>query len=225
MFLTLFIMAYGANIFNKVKSEKTNRIVEIISTCVTGRTMMLAKVISVGLMGLTQMLIWGLLISGIIFAFMLILPISIPIEYMFNSRLWIGFMWGIIYFIGGYTFFGSMFAAVGAMSDRNNENQEYITVITLILMGSFYIGMFAIDNVSSSLVQWCSYIPFTSPTVATVATLSGQIPLWQSILSVVILYLSAFITLLGAGKIYTSALLLRGKRLSPRDLLTFLRSK
>lgn len=59
MFLTFFLMIYGAMIFNKVKTEKCNRIMEILSTCVDGRTMMLAKIIAVGLLGLIQLLAWG----------------------------------------------------------------------------------------------------------------------------------------------------------------------
>ncbi len=61
--LTLFIMIYGAQIFNKVKSEKCNRIMEVLSTCVNGRTMMLGKIISVALVGLTQMALWAVLLS------------------------------------------------------------------------------------------------------------------------------------------------------------------
>ena len=67
MLLTLFIMMYGAQIFNKVKTEKCNRIVEILATCVEGRTMLMAKIISVGLIGLTQLMLWFLL-TGVIAA-------------------------------------------------------------------------------------------------------------------------------------------------------------
>ena len=64
IFLTMFIMIYGAQIFNKVKNEKCNRLMEVLATCVTGRTMMLAKILSVGLLGMTQMLIWALLLAA-----------------------------------------------------------------------------------------------------------------------------------------------------------------
>ena len=66
MCLTIFIMMYGSQIFQKVKAEKTNRIVEILATCVPGRTMMLAKIIAVGLVGMTQLLLWALIIFAIV---------------------------------------------------------------------------------------------------------------------------------------------------------------
>ena len=225
MFLTMFVMIYGAQIFNKVKNEKTNRIVEIIVASVPGRTMMLAKVISVGLVGLTQILLWGLLIGVIMFVAYLIAPIHIPIEELLDYQLLSALAWGIVYFIGGYIFYGSMFAAVGALTDRNNENQEYMTIITFILLASFYIGMYAVDNQGSALTVWCSYIPLTSPTIGAVSVISGSMSLWQALLSVVILFVTAFFSLSVAGKIYTSALLLKGKKFSPKDILTFLKAK
>lgn len=225
MFLTMFIMIYGAQIFNKVKNEKTNRIVEIIVACVPGRTMMLAKVISVGLVGMTQLLLWGGLITALIFVVYLIAPINIPIEYIIDSRIILAFIWSIIFFIGGYIFYGSLFAAVGALTDRNNENQEYMTIITFILMASLYIGIYAVDNPGSTLTEWCSYIPFTSSTIAAVGAITGDVPLWKTIISVISLYVSAGISLSIAGKIYTSALLLKGKKLTLKDIAVFIKSK
>lgn len=225
MFLSMFIMIYGAQIFNKVKNEKTNRIVEIIVACVPGRTMMMAKVISVGLIGMTQLFLWGILIIGLLFIIYIISPINIPYDELFDPRLIMAFVWSIILFVGGYIFYGSLYAAVGALTDKNNENQEYMTIITFILLASFYIGIYAVDNPTSSLTQWCSYIPMTSPTIAAVGAISGDMPIWQTLLSVIILYATAILSLSFAGKIYTSALLLKGKKLTPKDILIFLKSK
>ena len=133
MFLTLFVMVYGAQIFNKVKNEKTNRIVEIIVASVPGRDMMLAKVISVGLVGLTQLLLWGLLIGLMIMVLYLFAPISIPIGEILNLDALMALMWAIIYFIGGYVFYGSMFAAVGALTDKNTGWVEQFSAEAMVL--------------------------------------------------------------------------------------------
>lgn len=225
MMLTLFIMIYGAQIFNKVKKEKTNRIVEVLATCVDGRTMMLAKIIAVALVGLTQLLLWGVLIAVLVAGIYIVFSPSIPLGFLANPKLYVGLIWSLAFFIGGYIFFGSLFAAIGAMSDRDNENQEYMTVLTFLLLASFYIGMFAVDNTSSSLAVWCSYIPFTSATVGAVNAISGEQPVWMSLLSLAVLYSFAALALAVSGKIYTSSLLLKGKRFTPKDILTFLRSK
>ena len=225
IFPVMFLMMYGAMVFNKVKTEKCNRIVEILATCVDGRTMMLAKVVAVGLIGLLQLVLWMLLIILLGSFFLLVTGIGIPWSYLANPSLWLAFMWAFLFFIGGYLFYASLYAAVGAMTDKNNENQSYITILTLALLASFYIGEYAVDNSSGAFVMACSFIPFTSSTVLTVLSASREAPLWLSLTGLAALYLCAFVTVSLAGKIYTSSLLLKGKKLSPRDLVTFLRSK
>ncbi len=223
--MTMFVMTYGAAIFNKVKQEKTNRIIEVLATCVNGRTLMIAKVISIGLMGLTQLIAWGLILGILGFGCILIFNIEIPWNIVFSGRVIGMLLWCIGYFLGGYVFFGSLFAACGATTDRNNENQEYMSVLTFILIGSMYLGMFVVDHPSSVVATVFSFIPLTAPTCGVVGAVSGQNPIWLSLLSLLTLWAFAGITLILAGKIYTSSLLLMGKKLTPKDILTFLKSK
>ncbi|MDE5773964.1 MAG: ABC transporter permease [Muribaculaceae bacterium] len=225
MFLTLFIMMYGSQIFNKVKTEKTNRIVEILATCVPGRTMMMAKIISVGLLGMTQLLLWGLMIGVVIVGVFMVFPIDFPWEHLVVPKYIMAVVWSVIYFLGGYLFYGALFAAVGAMTDKNNENQEYVAVLTLLLLASFYIAQYAVDHGSATFVLACCFIPFTSPTIGAVNTITHSIPWWQSIISVISLYLFAAGAVALSGKIYTSSILLKGKKLTPSDIITFFRSK
>ena len=225
IFPVIFLMMYGAMIFNKVKTEKCNRIVEILATCVDGRTMMLAKIIAVGIVGLIQLALWFALI--ILFGGMLVLVagIGIPWHVVFNSKLWLALMWALLYFIGGYVFYASLYAAVGAMTDKNNENQGYISILTFALLGSFYIGEYAVDHAGGGFILACSYIPFTSSTTLTVISAAQEAPLWLSLTGLAALYVFAGLSVSLAGKIYTSSLLLKGKKLSPKDLITFLKSK
>lgn len=225
MFLTIFIMMYGSMIFQKVKVEKTNRIVEILATCVPGRTMMLAKIIAVGLVGLTQILLWALIIFALIAGIVLVFHISIPWNEVLSYDYIMAFVWSVSYFVGGYIFFGSLFAAVGAMTDKNNENQEYVAVLTFILLISFYVGEYAVDHGSGLMVRILSYIPFTSPTIGAVNAITQTAPLWESAISLVILYFSAWVAMSLAGKIYTSSILLKGKKFSPKDIVIFLKAK
>lgn len=225
MLLTLFIMLYGAQIFNKVKAEKCNRIVEIIATCVEGRTMLLAKIIAVGLIGLTQLLLWFLLTGIIVAGIFIVFAPDISFSFLAESLFWRSLLWSILFFIGGYIFYGSLFAAVGAMTDKNNENQEYMSVLTFLLLASFYIGEYAVDHGDSAFSTVCMFLPFTSSTVGTVAAVGDSAPLWMCLLSLAVLYVCSFLSIAFAGKIYTSSLLLKGKKLTPKDIITFLRSK
>lgn len=224
MFLTFFLMIYGAMIFNKVKTEKCNRIMEIICTSVSGETLMLGKILSVGLVGLTQLAIWGFLIFAGVTFFFIIFGFDIPWEYLTAGKTYLAITWTILYFIGGYILFGSLYAACGAITDKDNENQTYMTVITFILLGAFYLGEFAVDNGNSALSMVCTYIPFTSPTVGTVNAVSGSTPVWQTVVSLIVLYACAFFSVLISGKLYRSSMLLKGKQFTPKDIITFIRS-
>ena len=225
MFLTIFLMVYGAMIFNKVKAEKTNRIMEMIATTVTGRTMMLGKIIAVALTGLTQLLVWMLLI--VVGAVVLLTAIGQPdlLAYMLDGRIWLGLLYAVFFFVGGYLLFGSMYAMVGAMTDKENENQGYIAIMTFILMACVCLASFAIDNPDTSLAVWCSFIPFTSPSLGAMAAISGTLSWWGVLLSLAILYATAWLAVTVAGKVYTSAMLLNGTKFSPRDILVFIRAK
>lgn len=224
IFLTFFLMIYGAMIFNKVKTEKCNRIMEIICTSVPGKTLMLGKILSVGLTGLTQLLIWALLIFAGVTFFFIVFGFNVPWEILSAGKTYLAITWTFLFFIGGYVLFGSLYAACGAITDKDNENQAYMTVITFILLGAFYLGEFAVDNGESTLAIVCSYIPFTSPTVGTVGAVSGSSPIWQTVTSLAVLYISAFFSVAFAGKLYRSSMLLKGKQFSPKDIVTFLKS-
>ena len=225
IFPVLFLMIYGSMIFNKVKTEKCNRIVEILATCVDGRTMMLGKIISVGLIGLLQLTLWFIIGACVVGISLLVVGVRFPWEVFGNFDYWMALIWAIIYFIGGYIFYGSLFAAVGAMTDKNNENQSYVAVLTFVLLASFYIGEYAVDNSGGAFIMTCSFIPFTSSTVLTVISAAKEAPLWLSLTGMATLYVFAFLTLMISGKIYTSSLLLKGKKFAPKDVLVFLKSR
>lgn len=224
MLLFMFITMYGAMIFNKVKAEKTNRIVEILVSCVPGRTLMFGKVITVGLIGLTQMLTWFALVGVGLFALAMLVPGIIPFSELFSMRVAVALGVTLLFFLGGFCFYGALFAFAGAITDRNNENQGYMSLIMMLLMVSFYLGIFSVDN-TGALASVSFFVPFTSPTTGPAQSIAGFMPWYATVISLLILYGCAAISLILAGKAYTSAILLKGKKLSPKDIITFLKAK
>lgn len=223
--LCLFLMIYGSQIYNKVKKEKCNRIVEVLATCVSGRTMMLAKIVSVALVGFTQLLLWTItLISGAI-VLVFIFNVDIPWNELPALKLIVSLIWMIGYFLGGYIFYGSIYAACGAITDKDNENQAYMTIITFLLLGSFYIGEFAATNPTSPFVTFCSFFPFTSPVIGAVNAIAGAVPWYISVLSLLSLAAFATLSVIFSGKLYTSSILMKGKSFTPKDIITFLKMK
>jgi len=223
--LTLMVMICGAQIFTKVKSEKSNRIMEIIATSIPGRTMMMAKVFGCGLVGLTQILIWVLFVAAAIIVIMITFRPSIDFAAFLDWKVIEALLWAFLFFIGGFLFYGSLYAAFGSLSDKNNENQEYMTFLTFVLLAAFYISQYCVDNPDSILAAWCSYIPFTSSSVCVIRSVCGAMTIWETLLSLVILYLFSYLSMLFAGKIYSAGILMRGAKLSPKQLMTFFKMK
>lgn len=223
--LTMAMMVCGSQIMQMVRQEKTNRIMEFLATCVPGRTMLTAKIISVALIGLTQLFLWGALILLFGMGFIIVLDIDIPWGYLLHPLVWKSLTWTILYFIGGYMMFSSLFAACGAITDSNNENQQYFTILVMCVLASMYIGMYAVDHPMSVTAQVCAYFPLTSPTVGAVNAITGEVPIWNSILSLTVLYACAYGAIVIGGKIYSSSMLLKGSSLTPKSIIAFIKAK
>lgn len=223
--LSIFMLLFGSQIFTLVKKEKVNRIMEILATCVDGRTMMTGKIITVGLIGLTQIGLWVLIFGSLAFTGISIFQIDMPWDSILSLHTLKNLFWFIIFFIEGYLFFGSLYAACGAITDRDNENKSYMTALTLIVVEGMYVAQYACSDPNSLFTIICSYVPLTSPAVASSLAIMGAVPLWQSILQAIVLAVCAAGSIIFSGKLYTSALLMRGTKLSLSDIILFFKMK
>lgn len=124
----------------------------------------------------------------------------------------------LLLFIGGYLIYASLFAMFGAAVDNAQDTQQFVMPITLIFMFAFYVGIYSLQNPDGPLAFWCSMIPLTSPIVMMVR-IPFEIPLWEKILSIVILYASIFFVVKFAAKIYRVGILMYGKKPTIKELI------
>ncbi len=130
----------------------------------------------------------------------------------------------IIYFLGGYLLYASLFAAVGSAVDNETDTQQFMMPITIPLLLGLFVSMSAFQNPDSSIVYWCSFIPFTSPMVM-MARIPFGVPAWELIVSIVILLLSFLGTAWMAAKIYRTGILMYGKKPTYKEMFKWLRYK
>ncbi|MEI6508927.1 MAG: ABC transporter permease [Bacteroidota bacterium] len=236
----MFIFLYGVQIMRGVIEEKTNRIVEVIISSVKPFELMMGKIIGIALVGLTQFIIWILLVtlltgsvSGIVMTNM-----HLPTEATnamhsqvqpdndmgslifalthFNYVLIIGMF--LFYFLGGYLFYGSLFAAVGSAVDNETDTQQFMLPITLPLVFAFVLAQSAVtNNPNGTLAFWLSIIPFTSPVTMMVRIPFG-VPTWQIILSMVCMIGGFMFTVWLASRIYRIGILMYGKKITYKEL-------
>ncbi|RMD68788.1 MAG: ABC transporter permease [Bacteroidetes bacterium] len=244
IYIVLFI--YGTMVMRSVMEEKINRIVEVIISSVKPFQLMLGKIIGVSGVGLTQFVIWIVLLQIFMFIAGLFLPLdalttsqpAVMGEEMPQTDLdeimqvlqaagqlnwWLIVPLFLIYFLGGYLIYASLFAAVGsAVGDDLGESQSLTLPITIPVILAIYIMMAVIENPESSLATWSSLVPLFSPIVMP-ARLPFDPPLWEIVASLVILLASAVFFIWLSGRIYRVGILMYGKKVGFKEIWKWMR--
>ena len=245
MLIYMFIFVSGSQVMNSVVQEKVNRIVEVMVCSVRPWELMWGKIIAVGLTCLTQMALWAVLTMMIVGMAMGVMGIDMsglqggPVAGMAVEMqevsalgehfevLW-SIDWGfvavmfLVYFVGGYLLYSSMFAAIGASVDNESDTSQFMTPITIIVLFALYAGMYSAENPDGPLAFWCSMIPFTSPIVMMVRV-PFDVPVWQLGLSLGLLALTIVGTIWLSAKIYRVGILMYGKKPTVKELIKWIK--
>ena len=241
----MFIFVYGAMVMQGVLEEKTNRIVEVMISSVKPFDLMMGKIIGIGLVGLTQFFLWAILIVilNVIVGVAFVVP-NMDVEAMqaahtaaatadiskmqevYGMISSVNFFelgaFFILFFVGGYLVYASLFAAIGSMVDSSEDTQQFMMPITVIILFAFYAGLYSVNNPNGPLAFWTSMIPFTSPVVM-MTRIPFEIPLWEKLLSIVLLFVTVFLMVKLSAKIYRVGILMYGKKPSVKEIWKWLK--
>lgn len=247
LLIYIFVITYGGMVMQSVIEEKTNRIIELLVSSVKPFQLMMGKIIGVMLVGIAQMALWGVMLSIIMTVASVGFGISqaqsiaagqpMPSPTMNMSQdtqelltaivnlpyAEIGLMF-IIMFVGGYLLYSSFFAATGASINEQEDANQFVVPITMITLFGLYAAMYSIENTDGPLAFWASLFPLTSPIVMMIRIPFG-VPLWQELLSIALLYASAFLMIWIGGKIYRVGILMYGKKPSIKEIIKWMRYK
>lgn len=262
MIIYIFIFVYGAMVMNGVIEEKTNRIVEIIISSVKPFDLMIGKIIGIAMVGLTQVLLWVIIIAAFLGIATSVIgkdispdkmaeitstvqgqsmtnvdinaltaqaegsepEIANVLEMINNLNLGEIAIWFILFFLGGYLLYSSLFAAVGGAIDNPEDAQQFTLPLTVPVLFALYAGIYSASNPDGPLAFWCSMIPFTSPIVMMVRIPFG-VPFWQLAVSYGLLVITFLLTVKFASKIYRTGILMYGKKITYKELYKWLRYK
>jgi ABC-2 type transport system permease protein len=229
LFLYFVLLVYGTRVLRSVQEEKTMRIVEIVISTVHPWELMLGKILGVGAVGLTQLLIWmgaGAMVAG------LALPAVLPAigGPGLPAGLWVAVrpegavlaFFGIC-FLAGYFIYASLFAAVGAICSTEEEAQQLQVPVVLLVLVPFLFLIPILDDPGSPLAVWMSLFPFFSPVLMFARVAVSEVPLWQSLLSVVLMFAALLVTAWVAGRIYRTGILMQGKRATVPEIWRWVR--
>ncbi|WP_288458675.1 ABC transporter permease [uncultured Chryseobacterium sp.] len=239
MYVTfMFIIIYGVRVMRSVLEEKNNRVVEIIISSVKPFELMMGKILGVTMVALTQFIVWitmsviGALVLNTGFS---AIPKNIPgnegvaekfdilqmgtqishslLELNFPLIIFVF----ITFFLLGYIFYSSIYAAIGSAVDNETETQQFTLFAVLPLMLGMYGSFTLMNNPDGPLGFWLSIIPFTSP-VAMIARIPYGVPAWQIALSISLLLGTTLFMIFLAGKIYRVGILMYGNKATLKEI-------
>ncbi len=246
MYLVIFI--YGGMVMRSVMEEKLSRIVEVMVSSVRPIQLMMGKLIGVGAVGLTQLALWAILIPIVLVISSAFLPgmegaqmsgignvaqvdkESLSgfsgtqiINAIFDLKWWFILPVFIIFFLGGYFIYSSMFAAIGsAINEDMGEGQQLMLPIIIIVMLAFYMLFPVLTNPNGNLAVFASLFPLFSPIIMP-ARLAFDPPWWQIVLSIILMLLTVWFFIWLTSRIYRVGILMYGKKATIREMIKWLR--
>ena len=245
----MFIMMFGGQVMQGVSEEKSSRIIEVIVSSVKPFQLMMGKIIGVSLVALTQFVMWILLTGVIYVGFSAAVGISHPeaisqgtvmtqeisssnimdneaVQEVLNIVHSIDFgtiiVSFVVFFLLGYLLYATMFAAIGSLVDNNTDSQQFTLPVTVPLIIAIISAIYIVNDPDSSLAVWMSMIPFTSPVVMMVRIPFG-IPIWQVVVSALLLAGSFVGMTWVAAKIYRTGILMYGKKPTYKEIFKWLK--
>lgn len=235
MMLYMFILIYGQMVMTSIIEEKTNRVLELVVSSVKPQWLMLGKIIGVGLVAITQILIWtGIL--GLCSSFALPVMAAMPeaaTEPEFAGVIAqlsdVGFIislavYMLLFFIGGYLFYSAIFAAIGSAVDNIQDASQLTSIATMPVIIGIIASMSVINNPTSDIAFWLSVVPFTSP-MTMMSRLPFGVPAWEIIISLVVLYISFMLLIWVCAKIYRVGIFMYGKKPTLVEIIRWARYK
>lgn len=254
MILYICLLLYGQMVMTSIIEEKTNRVLEIVVSSVKPMQIMLGKICGIGLVAVTQILIWTALIAAMS-AFLLpaIMPAELTADIatlqasaasggdlsgltsdisMVQALSTLGdvsyilrlFGLLLVFLVGGFMLYASIYAAIGSAVDNIQDASQMQSLIIFPVIIGIVFGMTAAADPESSLSVWMSMIPLTSPMVM-MARIPYDIDAWQIVASIAILYASFVGMVWVAGKIYRVGIFMYGKKPTVKELVRWVRYK
>lgn len=196
------LFAYGYWVASGVVEEKSSRVVEVLLATVRPSHLLRGKIFGIGLLGLAQLLLIG--VVGFVAA-KAVGTLDFPSEAIATLGL------VLAWFVLGFFFYASLFAVAGSIVTRQEDLQTTMTPLTILIVASFFIGISATSSPDSTLAVVASLLPFSSPLVMPTRIALGEAAWWEIVASVLISVAATAALIPIATTIYSRALLRSGR--------------
>jgi ABC-2 type transport system permease protein len=204
------LIGYGVWVALGVVEEKASRVVELLLATLRPWQLLTGKVIGIGLLGLGQLVLTGLV--GIAAAFGTgAIDVPSGIAGVAGQV--------IVWFLLGFAFYACLYAALAALVSRQEEVQNVTAPLSILLVGSFFLAISSLNNPDGGLAKVTSILPPFSTMVMPIRWAAGDVPLWEVGVSMLIMVVAVVALIRVAGRIYAGAVLRSGPRVKIKEAL------
>ncbi len=218
--LSMTTMIYGLNVARSIIQEKTSRIFEVMLATVKPSDMLAGKLMGLGAVGLTQILIW--IIAAVVIVITPFAAAMLTGEYSLHFNWFEGILFPL-YFVLGYLLYSSLFAGLASTCETEQELQMYMPLAAAPTWLSFAMIVLIMNDSNSPWAIAASLFPPTAPIVMFLRMASETPPAWQFIASISLMVASILATLWFSSRLYRVGILMYGKRASLPELIRWLR--
>jgi ABC-2 type transport system permease protein len=228
MLLYMVILLYAVAVMRATMEEKRGRIAEILICSVRPGDLLLGKILGVGSVGLTQVAVWvafGILMLTLGLPALLTLRLEL-VDPTFIAAALPGLGQATLFvalFLGGYFLYAAVYAAVGAICSTEEEAQQAQFPVVLLLVLPVLFLMPVMEAPNSTMAVVASFVPFFAPILMYARVGTGEVPLWQVLAALALLYLAVLAVAWVAGRIYRVGMLMQGKRPTLPELWRWVR--
>lgn len=251
LLLYMFLLLYGQLVMTSIIEEKNNRVLEIVVSSVKPSQLMLGKILGIGLVAVTQVLIWAALITAIsAYALPAMLPGDVMSEVsllssgqlsaseatndigMLQAIMQLGdvsyiltlFGFLLLFLIGGFLFYAAIYAAIGSAVDNIQDAGQLQSIVVVPIILGMIFSMSIFNDPNSTFATVLSMVPFTTPMVM-MARIPFGIATWEIVVSLAVLYASFMLMVWLSAKIYRVGIFMYGKKPSFKELIRWINYK
>lgn len=211
--LLVVVNTSGGYLMQAVVEEKENRTMEIVVTSVSPEQLMIGKTFGNLSVGLTQLAVWlGMGLLGVLVA-MRFLPFAQDLS-LSSSYFWLT----LLTFVPAFVMIAALMAMVGATVTETREAQQVSGMFSLPLFVPLWFITPLLQDPNGTLAIIFTFIPFTAPLTLPLRAAYSTVPLWQSALSIGLLFAAAIGAMWLSARVFRMGMLRYGKRLSLKEI-------
>ncbi len=218
LLIYICIITSSSLLRNSVGEERKNRVQEILFASVSPLQLLAGKFLGLGIVGLGQTLLW--VVTGYVFLPLRGASLNLPAGDPIPASL---IFWGVVFFVLSYAVYGTLLAGLGALTGPNvagSGTADFVVIWPLLI--PVFLASIIVQYPHSALAVGLSLFPLTASGGILMRLGVGGVPLWQPVLAVVLMLVTAYLTIQAVARMFRAQVLLTGQPVTVKRYVAML---